>query len=523
MHHPLLYLFFSFSFFFFILPTTSSPSPELIQACKSSRFPDSCSQRLSSTLPSLPPSPSASTIILSVFNSSLHDIPTAISITHSILANSPTASNLSSAAHNCLEVLPYSFRRLSAVSNISSADARYWAAAAQQYQSGCSSTLQAAKTSAFIAELANRTSDGLAMLAALQRYGTNMTLWAPAQTERDGYWGPPTSSESYDGSRGVPKEMAVNLTVCGEGDWCDHRTVQEAVDDAPENVTGEWFVIRIGKGVYDEIVRVPFEKTNLVFLGDGMGRTVITGNLSVGVPGISTYTSATVAVAGDGFMARDLTIRNTAGPESHQAVAFRSSADHTVLDTVEISGHQDTLYPHSLRQFYRSCVISGTVDFIFGNAAAVFEDCLLLILPRQLNPTGIETDTITAHGRADPAQPTGFVFRRCVVNGSAEYWTGYTGNPAVHRVYLGRPWKEYSRTVFVESYLEGIVRPEGWTGWAGDFGLSTLYYGEYRSGGPGANAGSRVTWSDQIPAVHVGVYSVDNFIQGDRWIPQVDL
>ncbi|KAL0927817.1 hypothetical protein M5K25_002028 [Dendrobium thyrsiflorum] len=107
MHHPLLHLFFFFFFFFFfILPTTSSPSPELIQACKSSRFPDSCYQRLSSTLPSLPPSPSASTIILSVFNSSLHDIPTAISITHSILANSPTASNLTSAARNCLEVLP---------------------------------------------------------------------------------------------------------------------------------------------------------------------------------------------------------------------------------------------------------------------------------------------------------------------------------------------------------------------------------------------------------------------------------
>lgn len=212
-------------------------------------------------------------------------------------------------------------------------------------------------------------------------------------------------------------------------------------------------------------------------------------------------------------MAANLTISNTAGPDAHQAVAFRSDSDLSILENVEFIGHQDTLYAHSLRQLYRSCVISGTVDFIFGDSAAVFQDSNILIVPRQLDPAKGSVSTVTAQSRVDPAQSTGFVFDNCVVNGSAEFWEYYQQKPAAFLSYLGRPWREFSRTVFVNCYLEGIVSPQGWSVWVGDFALSTLFYGEFNSGGSGANVTGRVPWSNQIPVEHLDAYSVQNFIQ----------
>lgn len=218
-------------------------------------------------------------------------------------------------------------------------------------------------------------------------------------------------------------------------------------------------------------------------------------------------------------MARDLTIQNTAGPVTRQAVAFRSDSDLSLLYNCEILGHQDTLLAHTLRQFYKSCRIAGTVDFIFGNSAAVFHDCLILIRPRQLEPEKGENNAVTAHGRTDPAQSTGFVFQNCTINGTDEYMALYNQNPKVHKNFLGRPWKEYSRAVIIHSYLGALINPEGWMPWEGDFALSTLYYGEFENVGPGANITARVNWSSQIPPEHVSVYSVQNFIQGKEWIP----
>jgi pectin methylesterase-like acyl-CoA thioesterase len=223
-------------------------------------------------------------------------------------------------------------------------------------------------------------------------------------------------------------------------------------------------------------------------------------------------------VLGDGFRARDLTFANTAGPDAHQAVAFRSDSDLSVLDSVEFLGHQDTLYAHSLRQFYTNCRISGTVDFIFGNSASVFHNCSIFILPRQLNPHHGEANTVTAHGRTDPAQSTGFVFQNCIINGTDDYLALYKENPAVHRAYLGRPWKEYSRTVYINCLMEQIIRPEGWLQWNGDFALKALFYGEYGSSGPGGDVSRRVSWSSRVPQEHLAVYSIESFIQGDQWI-----
>lgn len=217
-------------------------------------------------------------------------------------------------------------------------------------------------------------------------------------------------------------------------------------------------------------------------------------------------------------MATNLTMENKAGPGANQAVAFRSDSDLSVIEDCEFLGFQDTIYVHSLRQYYRSCRIEGTVDFIFGNSAAFFDHCKILFRSQNLAPDQVENNAIAAHGRRDPAQSTGFVFRNCLINGSDHHVAQYKAKPQVHKNFLGRPWKEYSRTVFVNCTLEELVSPDGWMPWTGDFALKTLYYGEFKNKGPGSNPTRRVPWSSQIPAQHVGAYSVHNFIQGDRWI-----
>lgn len=442
--------------------------------------------------------------------------------------------NLSLAATNCLEALRFSEYRhtTSASSEIlpsgRTKDVRAWMSAALAYQYDCYSGLKYVNVSnivndtmTFLLSLNDLTSNALSMVVSHDLYGGDTALWRPPMTERSGFWGNGIGGgEAASGNRGgFPSKSTADATVCKNGEGGCHPTVQSAVDAAPEQLDGgRRFIIYIKEGVYNEIVRVPLEKKNVVFLGDGMSKTVITGNLKVGMPGVSTSSSATVGVFGDGFMARDLTIENAAGPDAHQAVAFRSNSDLSILYNCEILGHQDTLYPHTLRQFYKSCRIAGTVDFIFGNSASVFQDCVMLVRPRQLEPEKGDTNAVTAHGRTDPAQSTGFVFVNCTINGTDEYMALYHKNPPAHKTYLGRPWKEYSRTVIIQSYLEDLIRPEGWLIWDGDFALSTLFYGELDNTGPGAKLTDRVKWSSQIPTEHVSTYSVENFIQGNQWI-----
>ncbi|KAM0954273.1 putative pectinesterase [Dioscorea sansibarensis] len=501
-------------------------------ACRATRFPSICEKTLSES-PSLPENPSPTDLILVAINASSSGTGTALSLSRSILSSS-SDPNHTTAARNCIDLLTLASHRLSFVSSSSAplSSARSWASAVLIYHYSCWSALKYVNTTsqissaiAFLTDLQSLTSNALSMLFSLHRFGPDLSLWSPPQTERDGYWDSSSSTTpttaaattSDFGSGSTPLSRSdPDVTVC-KGGSCRFDSIQAAVNSAPGNPT-ERFVIYIKEGVYRETVTVPFEKPNVVFVGDGMGKTVITGSLNAGMVGVSTYNTATVGVQGDGFMACNLTISNTAGPDVHQAVAFRSDSDLSILDSVELSGHQDTLYASSLRQYYKSCVISGTVDFIFGNSASFFDNCLIVILPRQLNPEGGETNTVTAHGRTDPSQTTGFVFHRCTINGSADYLRLYDSNPKVHRSYLGRPWKEYSRTVFLECYLERVLRPEGWSPWDGDFALSTLFYGEFASVGPGANVSARVPWSGRVPREHVDVYSVSNFIQGDQWI-----
>ncbi|XP_042053201.1 probable pectinesterase/pectinesterase inhibitor 61 [Salvia splendens] len=291
------------------------------------------------------------------------------------------------------------------------------------------------------------------------------------------------------------------------------KTIAEAIKKAPEH-SSRRFIIYVRAGRYEENnLKVGRKKTNIMFIGDGKGKTVITGGKSV-QDKLTTFHTASFAATGSGFIARDITFENYAGASKHQAVALRMGADHAVVYHCSIIGYQDTLYTHSQRQFYRECDIYGTVDFIFGNAAVVFQKCNI----QARKPMPQQKVTITAQNRKDPNQNTGISIHDCRI----------TAEPALesskgqYPTYLGRPWKLYSRTVYMLSYLGDHVHPKGWLEWNGDFALDTLYYGEYINSGPGAGLGQRVKW----PGYHVitseeeaGKFTVAKFIYGSSWLP----
>jgi pectinesterase len=218
------------------------------------------------------------------------------------------------------------------------------------------------------------------------------------------------------------------------------------------------------------------------------------------------------AVDGKKFVAMDITFENTAGPEEGQAVALRSDSDYSIFYRCGIRGYQDTLYAHHNHQFYRECRISGTVDFIFGDALVVFQKCE--ILPRQALPG--QSNTITAQGREKANSNTGFSFHLCNITGDSDLISSANPTPT----FLGRPWKTYSRTVFMETFMSNIINPEGWLRWTSSF-ESTLFYGEYKNTGPGASIDKRVNW----PGVHsldssqAQLYTVSQFIKGNSWLP----
>ncbi|KAJ1437902.1 Pectinesterase, catalytic [Sesbania bispinosa] len=301
--------------------------------------------------------------------------------------------------------------------------------------------------------------------------------------------------------------------VVAQDDTGNYKTISEGVAAAAKLSGKGRVVIHVKAGVYKESIDIKRSMKNLMIIGDGMSSTIVTGNNNA-QDGSTTFRSATFAVMGDGFIARDMTFENTAGPQKHQAVALRSGADHSVFYRCSFKGYQDTLYVYSQRQFYRDCDIYGTIDFIFGDSVTVLQNCNIYVR----KPMSNQQNTVTAQGRTDPNENTGIVLHNCRVTAAGDM-KAVEGS---FKTFLGRPWQKYSRTVVMKSNLDGLIHPLGWSPWSGSFALSTLYYGEYMNTGAGANTAGRVKWGgfrvikDPSEAVK---FSVGNFLAGDAWIP----
>ncbi|KAE8651957.1 pectinesterase [Cucumis sativus] len=296
----------------------------------------------------------------------------------------------------------------------------------------------------------------------------------------------------------------------------DFTNITAAIAAAPNKTTVAkgYFLIFVAAGIYNETVLVPKEKRYVLLIGEGNNQTIITGNKNV-VDGSTTFNSATVAVEGTGFLGVNLTITNTAGSAKHQAVALRVSADNVTLYNCIFEGYQDTLYTHSLRQFYRECDVYGTVDFIFGNAAVVLQNCNIYA---RLPMSG-QFNALTAQGRTDPNQNTGTSIHNCTIKATPEL----AASPAT-KSYLGRPWKQYSRTVYMQSFIDSFIDPVGWKEWDGTLNLNTSYYAEFNNSGPGCDTSQRASWAvGVINATVASNFTVSQLLAGDKWLPPTEV
>ncbi len=266
-------------------------------------------------------------------------------------------------------------------------------------------------------------------------------------------------------------------------------------------------VIYVKKGTYKEKIVVPQWLTNIEILGEDRDNTVITydDHANIKLPGtdrgMGTFRTYTIKVQGSGITFRNITIENNS-PRMGQAVALHTEGDRIILVNCRLLGHQDTVYTGTAdtRLLFKDCYIEGTTDFIFGPATAWFEDCEI----------HSKANSYITAASTPKEQPYGYVFNRCRL----------TADTAVTKVYLGRPWRDYGYTLFMNCELGGHIRPEGWHHWQKER-EQTARYAEYNNHGAGAETSKRVAWSQQLTKKEAGKITMSAvFGVNNEWTPQ---
>eukprot|EP00249_Psilotum_nudum_P005830 c19254_g1_i2 orf=165-1298(+) len=282
-------------------------------------------------------------------------------------------------------------------------------------------------------------------------------------------------------------------------------SIQAAIDSIPI-VNKQPVLIRIKAGTYVEKVVIPRTMGFISLQGEGRSNTVVVWN-DTATGANSTFRSASVAVNSKGFTALNITFRNSApvqepGSVKQQAVAFRISGDEAAFYGCGFEAHQDTLYDHKGKHYFEDCHIEGSIDFIFGDGQSVYKNCELRVVP-------VTPGALTAQKRVKPDQDTGFAFLNCSISGSG-------------LAYLGRAWGRYSRVVFLYTYMEDVIFPQGWYNWGDPKKEETVFYGQYKCSGPGASEIARVPWAHELTdeeAAPFLLYGGLAFINGDMWVP----
>jgi pectinesterase len=309
----------------------------------------------------------------------------------------------------------------------------------------------------------------------------------------------------------------VTVALDGSGDFKD---VQSAIDADPQgHVT-----VRIKPGVYTQLVQIAADGVELRGLGSRPQDVVLTFHNSHAMAG-GTSKSASTTVSGDNFLAENLTFENSfsrENPDAHgdtQAVALLVTGDREVFWQVRLIGAQDTLYANSktchsdaeiaagkpcraARQYYSDCYIEGHVDFIFGDAKAVFDHCEIHAIAHPIT-------TITAQSKVYPAEDSGYLFLNCTV----------TGDAGATDILLGRPWRAYSTVVFLNTDFKAKLAPAGWAEWDGK--LKTSSYAEYGSHGMSGPVSERIAGTRQLSAAEAARDTVKAWLAGtDGWNPE---
>ena len=291
----------------------------------------------------------------------------------------------------------------------------------------------------------------------------------------------------------------------------DYKTVQQALDHAPQPPLPYRLWIDIVPGTYAERINVTQNRPRVTLHGLGAKPedVVITASQNSKSAG-GTFFTETAQINGEAFEADNLTFQNAAGPTG-QAVAAAVRSDRAVFKHVRFLGDQDTLFADYGRQYYVDSYVEGGVDFIFGNAAAVFDHCEI---------HAIRPGFYTAQSRTDPNGTTGYVFTNSRFTAS---FPAADGSNKRRTEFLGRPWRAYARVVVMNSELPADLGEAGWSKWRGNDPQPQAFYAEYNNSGPGWQPKARALWTHMLSAKEAAAFEPQHFLAGaDHWNPQAD-
>lgn len=304
-------------------------------------------------------------------------------------------------------------------------------------------------------------------------------------------------------------DKTIVVSKDGKGNFI---TVQQAID-AVENGSASGTKILIKAGVYKEKIIIPETKGAIVLEGENPANTIITyddfaSKKNQGGKEIGTTGSSTIFIYSNDFTAKNISFENSSGKVG-QAVAVLTTGDRIAFDNCRFLGNQDTLYlkgtqdledkSRPSRNYFKNCYIEGTTDYIFGAGTAVFENCTIY---------SKESASYVTAASTPQGHPFGFVFIRSKI----------VGNAAQNSVYLGRPWRPFAKTVYINCEMNATIKPEGWHNWSKPDAEKRTFYGEFNSKGTGANASKRVSWSHQLTLEEQKKYTADSILKGnDHW------
>ena len=293
------------------------------------------------------------------------------------------------------------------------------------------------------------------------------------------------------------RQDTIGVSRDGTGNF---RTLQEAIESA-RAFMDYTVTIYVRNGVYKEKVIVPSWVENIDIIGEDRDKTIITYDDHANINKMGTFRTYTVKVEGSDITFKNLTIENNAA-QLGQAVALHTEGDRLKFINCRILGNQDTIYTGAkfTRLYFKDCYIDGTTDFIFGPSTALFEDCII---------HSKRNSYVTAASTPKEAK-YGYVFKHCKL----------TAEPGVDKVYLGRPWRPYAYTLFIECELGKHIVLAGWHNWGKQSNEETARYMEYKNTGEGANASERVAWSKQLTKKEAEAVTVDAiFRTQSNWNP----
>jgi pectinesterase len=300
-----------------------------------------------------------------------------------------------------------------------------------------------------------------------------------------------------------------NMTVAADGSG-DYPTLQAAIDAVPA-YPYQTYNIHLLPGTYKGVITIPRIKPHIHLYGDDAAKTIITFGLGAPMPGpdgkpMGTFATPTMRVLANDFTAENVTFVNSFGPHG-QALAAEVAGDRDAFYKCRFLGWQDTLFADSYgRNYFLDCYIAGHVDFIFGKSTAVFDHCEI----HSLGGGYLTAASTLAESKY------GYVFLHCRL----------TADPSVRKasVYLGRPWRPYAATAFIDCWMGDQIRPAGWFNWNDPSREKTSRYAEYNSSGPGGDKSHRVPWAKQLTAQQADQYTAANILAGnDNWNPLAQL